>query len=64
MKMYLILMNRVILGVDGFLNDRLLGSQFRIWFFGLCYYKAWGDEDPKGNLATFELNFPKKYNIL
>jgi len=62
--MYLILMNRVILGMDGFLNDPRMGSQIRIWFFGLCYYKAWGDEDPKGNLETFELNFPKKYNIL
>ena len=62
--MYLILMNRVVLGVDGFINDQLMGSQIRIWFFGLCYYKAWGDKDPDGNGYNIWLGLSKVNEVL
>ena len=47
--MYLILMHRVILGVDGFIRDPQMGSQLRIFCFGLNVWVAWGDKDHDGN---------------
>ena len=47
--MYLILINRVLLGVDGFIQDPVMGSQVRLFCFGLNIWIAWGDVDPDGN---------------
>ena len=48
--MFLIFHNRVILGVDGFIQGPLhMGSQLRIFCFGLNCAVSWGDIDPDGN---------------
>ena len=47
--MYLILVDRVIFGVDGFIKDPQMGSQFRLFCFGLNIWIAWGDTSPDGN---------------
>lgn len=58
--MYLILKDRVILGVDGFIKGpRHMGSQFRIFCFGLNIAVMWGDRDPDGNGYEIFLQLPK-----
>jgi hypothetical protein len=47
--MYFILRNRVLLGLDGFIRDPQMGSQFRLFCFGLNIWIAWGDTCPDGN---------------
>ena len=42
-------MNRVIFGVDGFMNDQDMGYQIRLFCFGLNIAVYWGDKDPDGN---------------
>ena len=42
-------MNRVIFGVDGFMNDQDMGYQVRLFCFGLNIAVYWGDKDPDGN---------------
>jgi hypothetical protein len=56
--MYIVLKERMILGVDWFIRDPQLGSQFRIWFFGINIWWASGDVDSSGNGYTFTLGFP------
>ena len=59
--MFLIFLNRVILGVDGFINGpHQIGSQFRLFCFGLNIIVMWGDNDPDGNMIDCHL---KLYNI-
>ena len=64
--MYLILMNRVILGADGYMNARhaSLGSQIRIFCFGLNIAVFWGDKDPDGNGYEFHLGLYKINEVL
>ena len=48
--MYLILMNRVILGVDGFINGpQHIGSQVRVCIIWLNVIINWGDKYADGN---------------
>ena len=47
--MYLIWKDRVLLGLDGFIRDPQMGSQFRVFCFGLNIWIAWGDVDHDGN---------------
>ena len=62
--MYLILRQRVILGIDGFINDPVLGSQLRIWCFGLHIWWATGDRDNDGNGFNISLGLPFHWKIL
>ena len=45
--MYLICLDRVLLGIDGFIGDLDLGSQVRIMCFGLNIWWAKYDKDPE-----------------
>ena len=47
--MYLIWRDRVLLGLDGFILDQTMGSQFRLFCFGLNIRWAKYDKDPDGN---------------
>ena len=62
--MYLILRQRVILGIDGFINDPVLGSQLRIWFFGLNMWWAIDDRDNDGNGFNISLGLPFHWKVL
>lgn len=62
--MYLILMQRVILGIDGFINDPVLGSQLRIWCFGLNMWWATNDRDNDGNGFNISLEFPPYWKVI
>ena len=62
--MYLILMQRVILGIDGFINDPVLGSQLRIWCFGLNMWWATNDGDNDGNGFNISLEFPPYWKVI
>ena len=62
--MYLICRNRVILGVDGFIQDQILGSQIRLFCFGLNLWWANGDKDPGGNGLSLYLGLPRTNEVL
>ena len=62
--MYLILRQRVILGIDGFINDPVLGSQLRIWCFGINIWWAIGDRDNDGNGFNISLGLPFHWKVL
>ena len=62
--MYLILRQRVILGIDGFINDPVLGSQLRIWFFGVNMWWAIDDRDNDGNGFNISLGLPFHWKVL
>ena len=62
--MYLILRQRVILGIDGFINDPVLGSQLRIWCFGLNMWWATNDRDNDGNGFKISLGLPFHWKVL
>ena len=62
--MYLILRQRVILGIDGFINDPVLGSQLRIWFFGINIWWAIDDRDNDGNGFNISLGLPFHWKVL
>jgi len=62
--MYLILRQRVILGIDGFINDPVLGSQLRIWCFGLNIWWATNDRDNDGNGFNVSLGLPFHWKVL
>ena len=62
--MYLILRQRVILGIDGFINDPVLGSQLRIWFFGINMWWAIDDRDNDGNGFNVSLGLPFHWKVL
>ena len=62
--MYLILMQRVILGIDGFINDPVLGSQLRNWGFGLNMWWATNDRDNDGNGFNISLEFPPYWKVI
>lgn len=47
--MFLILMERVVFGLDGFIRDHQMGNQIRLFCFGLNIAVFWGDKDPDGN---------------
>ena len=61
---YLILLNRVILGVDGFIKDPQMGSQFRLFCFGLNVWIAWGDIHTDGNGYKLWTGFPRISEVL
>ena len=62
--MYLILRQRVILGIDGFINDPVLGSQLRIWFLGINIRWSRGDVDKSGDGLDISLGLPFHWNVL
>ena len=62
--MYLILRQRVVLGIDGFINDPVLGSQLRIWFFGINIWWAIDDRDNDGNGFNISLGLPFHWKVL
>jgi len=62
--MYLIWKDLVLLGLDGFIRDQQLGSQFRLFCFGLNLWVAWGDKDPDGNGYNIWLGIPKSSEVL
>ena len=62
--MYWICHNRVILGVDGFIRDPQMGSQFRLFCFGLNIWIAWGDVDPDGNGHNIWTGMPRISEVL
>ena len=62
--MYWICQNRVILGVDGFIRDPQMGSQFRLFCFGLNIWIAWGDVDPDGNGYNIWTGLPRISEVL
>ena len=62
--MYLILRQRVILGIDGFIKDPDLGSQIRVFCFGLNVWVAWGDRDHDGNGYNIWTGLPPINQVL
>ena len=62
--MYWICHNRVILGADGFIQDQILGSQIRLFCFGLNLWWASGDKDSDGNGLSFHLGLPNVNEVL
>ena len=62
--MYLIYRNKVIFGVDGFIRDQTLGSQIRLFCFGLNLWWANGDKDPDGNGISFYFGLPNVKEVL
>ena len=65
MIMFLILTGRVILGVDGFIKGpSQMGSQLRIFCFGLNVWIAWGDVCLDGNGYKIWTGFPRISEVL
>ena len=62
--MYLIWKDLVLLGLDGFMRDPMMGSQFRVFCFGLNIWYAWGDVDPDGNGYNIWTGIPKASEVL
>ena len=62
--MYLICLQRVILGIDVFINDPVLGSQLRIWCFGLNMWWATNDRDNDGNGFSISLGLPFHWKVM
>ena len=63
--MYWILIDRVILGVDGFIRGPLqMGSQLTIFCFGLNVWIAWGDIHTDGNGYKLWTGFPRISEVL
>ena len=62
--MYLIFAGRVILGMDGFIKDPQMGSQFRLFCFGLNIWVAWGDSYSDGNGYKIWLELPLISEVL
>ena len=62
--MYLIWRDQVLLGVDGFIRDTSMGSQIRIFCFGLNIWWASGDIDPDGNGFSCHLGLHKVREVL
>jgi len=62
--MYLILGSKVILGLDGFIRDQVLGTQFRLWFFGINIWYATGDKDVMGNGFALSFGLPNINQVL
>ena len=62
--MYLIWKDLVLLGLDGFMKDPQMGSQFRLFCFGLNIWCAWGDVDPDGNGYNIWTGIPKTSEVL
>ena len=62
--MYLIWKDQVLLGLDGFIRDTLMGSQIRLFCFGLNIWIAWGDVDPDGNGYNIWTGLPSINEVL
>ena len=62
--MYFVWGNLVILGVDGFIRDPQMGSQFRVFCFGLNVAMSWGDIDPDGNRTSIYWGLQRVYEVL
>ena len=62
--MYFISKNRVLLGLDGFIRDPQMGSQFRLFCFGLNIWWAFDDKDPDGNGFKLVFGLLKYYEVL
>ena len=62
--MYLIWKDLVLLGLDGFTRDPQMGSQFRLFCFGLNIWCAWGDVDPDGNGYNIWTGLPRISEVL
>jgi hypothetical protein len=62
--MYFIYRELVLLGADGFIRDPQMGSQFRLFCFGLNIWIAWGDIDPDGNGYGIWTGLPKVSEVL
>ena len=62
--MYLICLDRVLLGIDGFIGDPSLGSQVRIMCFGLNIWWAKYDKVPDGNGFTVKFGLPRVSEVL
>ena len=62
--MYLIWKDLVLLGLDGFMQDPKMGSQFRVFCFGLNIWCAWGDVDPDGNGYNIWTGIPRISEVL
>ena len=62
--MYFISKNRVLLGLDGFIRDPQMGSQFRLFCFGLNIWIAWGDQEPDGNGHKIWLGLPNVNEVM
>ena len=54
----------MFLGLDGFIRDPQMGSQFRLFCFGLNVWVAWGDVDPDGNGYNIWIGLPKVNEVL
>jgi len=54
----------VLLGLDGFIHDPAMGSQVRVFCFGLNIWWAWGDNDPDGNGYNIWLGLSKISEVL
>ena len=62
--MYLIWRDLVLLGLDGFIQDPKMGSQIRLFCFGLNVWIAWGDTNPDGNGYNIWTGFSKVSEVL
>jgi len=64
MNMYLVINDKVILGIDAYFTKGKLGSQVRIYLFGIMLWTAWGDHDIKGNYWKIHWGFPSINTII
>ena len=62
--MYLIWRDLVLLGLDGFTRDPQMGSQIRLFCFGLNIWVAWGDIDHDGNGYNVWTGLPRVNEVL
>jgi len=62
--MYFVWKDLVLVGLDGFIRDPQMGSQFRLFCFGLNIWCAWGDVDLDGNGYNIWLGIPKISEVL
>lgn len=58
MNIYIVIADRVLLGMDGFFSKINLGSQIRVFIFGISLWIAWGDPDMTGNQWSITLELP------